>query len=272
MKILKPLIVSAVTIAAVTGLSAQKSPIDFETSGNGASFTWTTFENGANPSVEIVANPSSSGLNVSATVAKFTAMNAGQPWAGFESKHGSDIGTFTLSASNCIVKLHVWKSVKSDIGIKFASASSASSGEIKVANTTTGAWEELVFDFSARIGETNDQIIIFPDFAVTPARGSDNVCYVDNIRFEGKGAGAGNRVNVEPVVILYPNPSNKTVTLNCETMMDEIAIYSTSGKLIKTLYNVKPNPSIDISDLAAGIYHISIKTAATVNGVQLVVQ
>ena len=55
-------------------------------------------------------------------------------------------------------------------------------------------------------------------------------------------------------------------------MMDEIAIYSTSGKLIKTLYNVKPNPSIDISDLAAGIYHISIKTIAAVSGVQLVVE
>ena len=443
MKKLKLLIVSAVTIAAVTGLSAQKSPIDFETSGNGKTFTWTTFENGDNPAVEIVANPSSSGLNVSATVAKFTAMKAGQPWAGFESKHGSDIGTFTLSASNCIVKMLVWKSVKSDVGIKFASASGASTGELKVANTTTGAWEELVFDFSKRIGESNDQIVIFPDFAVTPARGSDNICYVDNIRFDGSGPaldvpliaaptptaaaanvismfskpytdvavntwrtdwsvgvlsditiagdatkkyagldfvgieakganaidasgmsffhvdawtpnmtqfkikwvdfGADNnfgggddtehemtyanptqkawntykipmsdftglksvthlsqlifggtptgsgvlyidnvyfsktatsvsQANAKPVVTLYPNPSNKTVTLNCETMMDEIAIFSTSGKLIKTLYNVKPNPSIDISDLAAGIYHISIKTAATVNGVQLVVQ
>jgi hypothetical protein len=272
MKILKRLFVSAVTIAAVTGLSAQKSPIDFETSGNGKTFTWTTFENGANPAVEIVANPSSSGLNVSATVAKFTAMKAGQPWAGFESKHGSDIGTFTLSASNCIVKMLVWKSVKSDVGIKFASASGASTGEIKVTNTTTGAWEELVFDFSKRIGESNDQIIIFPDFATAPARSSDNICYIDNIRFEGKGVGAGNQANVKPVVTLYPNPSNKTVTLNCETTMDEITIYSTTGILVKTLYNLKPNPSIDISDLAAGIYHISIKTIAAVSGVQLVVE
>lgn len=443
MKTLKLLIASAVTIAAVTGLSAQKSPIDFETSGNGAAFTWTTFENDANPAVEIVANPSSSGLNVSSKVAKFTAMKAGQPWAGFESKHGSDIGTFTLSASNCIVKMLVWKSVKSDVGIKFASASSASTGEIKVANTTTGAWEELVFDFSKRIGESNDQIIIFPDFATTPVRGSDNICYVDNIRFEGSGpaldvpmvaaptptaaaanvismfskpytdvavntwrtdwsvgtlsdvtiagdatkkysgldfvgieatgvnainasgmsffnidawtpnmtqfkikwvdfgannaygggddtehevsfsnptqkawnsykipmsdftglkssshlsqlilsgtptgsgvvyidnvyfsktAAAVSKSSVKPVVTLYPNPSNKTITLNCETSMDEIAIYSTSGMLVRTLRNVKPNESIDISGLAAGVYHVSIKTAATLGVVQLVIQ
>ena len=443
MKKFKIMIVSAVTIAAVTGLQAQKSPIDFETSGNGAAFTWTTFENDANPAVEIVANPSSSGLNVSAKVAKFTAKKAGQPWAGFESKHGSDIGTFTLSASNCVVKMLVWKSVKSDVGIKFASASNASTGEIKVANTTTGAWEELVFDFSKRIGESNDQIIIFPDFATTPARGSDNICYVDNIRFESSGpaldvpmvaaptptaaaanvismfsksysnvavntwhtdwslgnleditvagddtkkysslnfvgieatgvnainasgmsffnidawtpnmtqfkikwvdfgannaygggddtehevsfsnptqkawnsykipmsdftglkssshlsqlilsgtptgsgviyidnvyfsktAAAVSKSSVKPAVTLYPNPSNKTVTLNCETPLDEIAIYSTTGILVKTLYNVEPNQSIDISGLAQGIYHVSIKTAATLSGVQLVVQ
>jgi hypothetical protein len=55
-------------------------------------------------------------------------------------------------------------------------------------------------------------------------------------------------------------------------MMDEIAIFSTSGTLVKTIYNVKPNQSIDISGLAAGIYHISIKTIAAVSGVQLVVQ
>jgi ABC-type arginine transport system permease subunit len=55
-------------------------------------------------------------------------------------------------------------------------------------------------------------------------------------------------------------------------MMDEIAIYCTSGKLVKTLSNVKPNQSIDISGLAAGIYHISVKTTAAVSGIQLVVQ
>lgn len=187
MKTIKTVIFSAVIIAAVTRLSAQKSPINFESSGNGAAFTWTTFENDANPTLEIVANPNSAGMNVSSTVAKFTALKAGQPWAGFESKHGSDLGTFNLSASNCIVKLLVWKSVKSDVGIKFASASGASTGEIKVANTTTNAWEELIFDFSARIGESNDQIIIFPDFALNPVRGADNICYIDNIRFEGNG-------------------------------------------------------------------------------------
>ena len=95
--------------------------------------------------------------------------------------------------------------------------------------------------------------------------------YIDNVYFS-KTAAAVSKSSVKPAVTLYPNPSNKTVTLNCETPLDEIAIYSTTGILVKTLYNVEPNQSIDISGLAQGIYHVSIKTAATLSGVQLVVQ
>lgn len=163
---------------------AQVAPIDFEASGNGASWTWTVFENDSNPPLDIIANPDPSGANTSATVAKFTALQAGAPFAGVESMHGSDIGTFTLDASNAVVKIMVWKSVISDVGIKFATASAASDGEIKVSNTVVEQWEELTFDFSSRIGlaaSTDiDQIVVFPDF---DARISDNIVYFDSITF-----------------------------------------------------------------------------------------
>ncbi len=167
-------------LACTSSVFAQNAPIDFESTGKGASWTWTSFENVGNAALEIVANPSATGANTSATVAKFTALTGGQPWAGCHSAHGSDIGTFTLSASNAIVKIMVYKSVISDVGIKFATSADASTGEIKVANTKINEWEELTFDFSSKITETNDQIIIFPDFQ---ARTTDNVCYFDNITF-----------------------------------------------------------------------------------------
>lgn len=163
-------------------LYAQNAPINFETGGQGANWTWTVFENATNPAVEIMANPHSTGINTSATVAKFTALVGGQPWAGCESLHGSDIGTFTFTPNNCTVKIMVYKTVISDVGIKFASSSGASTGEIKIANTLINQWEEISFDFSSRIGETNDQIIIFPDFNLA-GRTSDNVIYFDDIRF-----------------------------------------------------------------------------------------
>lgn len=158
--------------------------LDFETVGNG--YTWSTFENDSNPALEVVANPAVDNVNDSTNVAKITALAAGQPWAGVESAHG-DFGPLTLDATNSIVKVMVYKSVISDVGIKFAIANGGAQPEIKVANTLVNQWEELTFDFSGNIGLTEsiniDQIIIFPDFNLD-GRGQDNVVYVDNISFE----------------------------------------------------------------------------------------
>ncbi|MFY0644331.1 MAG: T9SS type A sorting domain-containing protein [Bacteroidia bacterium] len=159
---------------------AQNAPIDFETGGNGASWTWATFENDTNPALEIVANPSKVSPNTSDNVAKFIAKTGGQPWAGCESMHGSDIDTFTLTAATSTIKIMVYKPVISDVGIKLVASDGSSLGEIKVANTKVNEWEELTFDFTSRQGYLYDQIVIFPDFK---ARTSDNICYFDNITF-----------------------------------------------------------------------------------------
>ena len=121
------------TAIATLGYS-QNNPIDFESGGFGASWTWTVFENDTNPPLEIIANPDPTGNN-SATVAKFTALQSGQPFAGCETMHGADIGSFTFDTSNSIIKIWVWKSVISDVGIKFVDANSAAQPEIKVPNT-----------------------------------------------------------------------------------------------------------------------------------------
>ena len=76
--------------------SSQNGPINFETPGFGANWTWTVFENfPTNPSLTITANPSPTGINPSSTVAKFNALVTGNPWAGCETTHGAGIGTFT---------------------------------------------------------------------------------------------------------------------------------------------------------------------------------
>ncbi|NQV14313.1 T9SS type A sorting domain-containing protein [bacterium] len=171
---------------------AQNAPIDFESAGYGADWTWTSFENDTNIPLAIVANPSATGINISATVASFTALTTGAPWAGCESQHGSDIGPFSFDETNCTVKVMVYKSVISDVGIKFAEASSDAQPEVKVANTLINEWEELTFDLSGSIGAGAtgivDQIIVFPDFDLV-GRTSDNTVYFDNITFSGQAAG-----------------------------------------------------------------------------------
>jgi hypothetical protein len=168
-------------------LLAQAGPIDFEPNGFGANWAWTTFENGNNAPLEIIANPYPGGINSSSTVSKFVALVNGAPWAGFESVHGQGIGIFNLTAANCQIKMMVYKSVISNVGLKFATPSGASSGEILVSNTVVNQWEELTFNFtnvlSAPTSIGIDQIIIFPDFG---QRSDNNICYIDNIKFSNQ--------------------------------------------------------------------------------------
>jgi len=158
----------------------SNTPIDFEAGGNGADWSWEVFENGDNPPLEFINNPYKSGANTSERVVKFSALDAGQPWIGTVS---GDIEKFTLDATNKVVRIMVYKTVISDVGIKFES-NKASTGEIKVANTKINEWEELVFDFSGKLGEVEstdiDAIVVFPDFT---DRAGDHIIYFDNITF-----------------------------------------------------------------------------------------
>ena len=168
-----------ITVTA-SSTSSSTSAIDFESTGRGAAFGWSTFENATNPAPLIVANPSKTGINTSDKVLKFTALKAGQPWAGFESQHGTDLGTVTLSASNALIKMMVYKTVKSDVGIKLITATDGSQGPVIAANTGTNTWELLTFNFCGQIGGVNDKVALFPEWS---ARTADTVTYLDNVTF-----------------------------------------------------------------------------------------
>ena len=197
------------------GAFAQNAPIDFEAGGYGADWTWTVFENDTNPPVEIIANPDVSAPNESATVAKFTALVTGQPWAGCETLHGSDIGTFNLDETNCTIKIMVHKPVISDVGIKLVKPDSWSLGEIKVANTVVNEWEELTFDFTAQVSDGYDQIVIFPDFDLA-GRTQDNICYFDNISFHPQGTVQGPTEPAPTPTI----PEENVISLFCNAYTD----------------------------------------------------
>lgn len=231
---------------------SQNAPIDFQTNGNGLNWTWTTFENDTNPPLEIVPNPDTTGINTSSTVAKFTALQNGAAWAGCESQHGSDIGSFSLNNNNCTVTIMVWKPVISDVGIKFVDATNAAQIEIKVPNTLTYQWEELTFDFSSRIGVypiVKDQIVIFPDFDLN-GRTKDNIIYFDNIW--GASSNTGIRDLSESQVEVYPNPSNSQVTIDIKNYSGEktISVFDLMGNQIFTTNKTK----VEVGDFAKGIY------------------
>jgi len=190
----------------IGGVGPTSFPIDFETPATGGSSKWDVFE-ADTPPLEVIANPDMSGANTTATVAKFTAPFGGADYAGTVTKLDQ---TFTLDASNSSVSIMVWKTVISDVGIKFE-ANAASTGEIKIKNTKINEWEEIVFDFSGKIGEpssTNiDAIVVFPDF---DARTQDNVVYFDNITLSESSNGGGG--SGPDMAAPMPSPAESEVT------------------------------------------------------------
>ena len=261
-KLYKTSFIAALNILLASSISAQNVPIDFETSGNGATWTWTVFENDANPVLEIVPNPYKTGINNSETVAKFTALQAGQPWAGCESLHGADIGQFTMDTENSIINIMVWKSVISDVGIKLVRSDSWSLGEIKIANTKINEWELITFDFSSHIGNSYDQIVIFPDFDLG-GRSSDNIIYFDNVL--GLDNISGTTVSVSEdqneTIQISPNPSSDKITLDLTYLESNTSydIIDLSGRIITTSTLNSTHTDIDISNYSKGIYFINVK-------------
>jgi hypothetical protein len=241
---------------------AQNAPIDFEPSGIGANWTWAVFENGTNPALEIIANPDQSGVNTSATVAKFTALLNGQPWAGTESAHGnSDLGPFVLDESNSTIKIMVWKSVISDVGIKLISSNGWAQVEIKVPNTVVNEWEELTFNFSEYVNPPSeegqlDQIAIFPDFDLE-GREQANIVYFDNITF---GVVTSISTNQNSKFQIYPNPVVNQFRINGVENITSVRIYNIIGQIVFS--QLDGASSLNISNLSKGVYIVRVESSS----------
>ena len=165
---------------------SQNVPIDFETGGNGADWTWTVFENTETPpALEIIANPFIEGINTSATVAKYTILVDAGGFAGVESQRGSDIGTWTVTDQNAYVTLNVRQvGFTGTFGVKFSNNAGGAFAQKVATVPQSDEWVELSFDMSEWIGSglgQPNQIIFFAD--INGARDTERVVYIDNVDF-----------------------------------------------------------------------------------------
>lgn len=153
-------------------------PITFES--NNIDYFFGTF--GGGQLFDKVANPNPSGLNTTATVGKFTR--------GFEGWSGtySPLNTPINMAMGKVVRILAYNPDPALIGKSLnveLEAGSIANGiaVLKVPFTTSGAWEELVFDFGT-IGAIpanatfNQLVLRFND----ATDGAGAIIYIDNIR------------------------------------------------------------------------------------------
>lgn len=205
--------------------TAQVQTLDFEDAGIGADWTWV--EDQDTPTFEVINNPQKNGINTSDKVVKFVAKTTDKNWA---LAYSDGIGEFTFDGTNNSVKIKVYKSILSDVGIKFEGTSP--NVEVKVSNTVTNQWEELTFDFSSANGNNYNRIVIIPDFA---SRMQDNTMYLDDI--------------VVPVGASSTDPApTDAPTTPTESSGDVLSIFSDAYTDVAATWNPDWSQSTIVSD------------------------
>lgn len=172
------------TVDVVLPAKQLALPIDFEDSE--LEYEFISF---GNANVGPAPNPDQSGLNTSDNVGSYFKSNGAEVWAGGVIQLPNPID---FSAEDQF-KMNVWSpKVGASILVKLENASDDQIFmEVQTPTTTSGAWEELSFDFSS-IDKTQDfhKIVIFMDFGVN---GDDSQYYFDDLRLgEGGGNTGGN--------------------------------------------------------------------------------
>ena len=256
-KTTKLFLFAAAFLAFVTTANAQ-SNINFETVGQ--DWSWTVFQNGAGGTdvpanlTTPVVNPSATGINTSASCAKFIENPTAAPWGGFFS---DNIGTFTFSATNKIVKVMVYKDKISPFGVKFEGQGGNPAFEVLVSNTKVNEWELLTFDFSNKIGQTVKRLVFLPDF-LTP-RASGGTSYIDNISFSD-GTTAVNAVAANLIEFKsYPNPAFNQINVSAKSEISQIIVRNLLGQALKTITVNGREKMIDLSTISSGNYFLTVK-------------
>lgn len=241
-----PIVISAQTLPA-----PPIAIIDFETVGN--NWTWTMFSNGNNdPSLySTTSNPNKSGINSSNNVAKLTVNSNAARWAGMWS---DNMQAITLSADNCIVKVHVYKNVVSNFGIKLEGAGGVEIEKL-TPNTKTNEWEELRFDFSDHIGSRVTRLVVLPDFPAVRTAGSIN--HWDNISFNSLNPNATETIIANKVEIA-PNPFIENIKIKSESEILSINIYNIAGQKVFSENIGNTNAHIALSQIKSGSYLLEI--------------
>ncbi len=126
-------------------------PIDFET----GTFSFTDFDGGV---ATVIANPQSSGINTSATVAQIVR-NGGAIWGGSKLLLNSKIDFST--ASTFSMKVY---STRAGVPVLFKLEGDGASAEISTNTTVANAWETLTWDFTGKPSNTYNYLVFMFDF------------------------------------------------------------------------------------------------------------
>jgi len=178
----------------------------------------------------VVLNPDQSGINTSYYVVKFVRDKDGVPWGGFWSSLPAPVDVTV----NKYVHVKVWKPRISPIKFKLEGGDAGTLETPSISpQTSTGTWEDIVFDFSTKTG-TYPIIAFMPDFEDSLTLTEDIVIYFDDIM-----------VNNDPT----PNTAAGYIIEDCESIPLNLMLGAATDLSKMTIV---PNP--DKSGINASSY------------------
>jgi hypothetical protein len=150
--------------------------------------TMNLFSQGTTGSLMLVDNPDKSGVNLSNRVCKMLRAKDGDPWMGW---YGPVVPAVDVAATR-YAHVKVWKPRISPVCFKLEQGTGPNTGDVfsTPVQTTTNAWEDMVFDYGTFTGAFS-QIVLIPDFENPLTLTEDFEMYFDDLIFNNDPNPAG---------------------------------------------------------------------------------
>jgi hypothetical protein len=203
----------------------------------------------------LVPNPDPTGINTSNWVVRFLRDKDGVPWGGFWSPTAVDVTT------NKYMHVKVWKPRISPIKFKIQGGAT---GDLETFSTgpqtSTGVWEDMVFDFTSKTGPY-PTISFMPDFEDPLTLTNDIVIYFDDIILNN----SPNPIltGIEGVIkannfTVYPVPFNNFLVVNTTVDLKSVIITSAIGQQVVKMEDLSVGTTTtNTSELATGLYFVT---------------
>lgn len=238
-------------------------PIDFE-----ESVVTTDYINVSGGVTAVIPNPQMNADNPSATVCQFIR-SGGAPWAQSKLVLEDFMDYSTQSAIS--MKVYTDAPVGTLLKFKVESTEAGFANERNANTTVSGAWATYTWDFSGDPPVYN--VLTFMLGYATPNDASANATFLfDDIQQTESTLSTGNLKTIEGVYA-YPNPTSDQVTIaSINTILQTITFSDVLGNTILVIHPTAQKTTVDVSDLAPGIYIATYSTPSGVGSLRVVVE
>jgi len=228
---------------SVSALVAQTTEVIADWEAAATSYEYSSFGNGhfGDSVFAAIANPQSSGINTSDTVATWWKANDAVTWGGLVIEPSEEINFRGSVAELCI---KVWAGDSCDVLLKVEGSETSEPASLLMPYNTPNEWQELCFDYSVAddqgdvgLGHVFTKVALFLDFGSVPA--TDMVYYFDDLKKTFGG--------------LYVDPDQEMISDNEPGDTTDIFAFG-NGHLGDSTFSVVANPDSGIMNPSANVH------------------